>query len=151
MRLNQISDLKSARKKPKRVGRGVGSGLGKTCGVGQKGQKARTGVAIKGFEGGQMPLYRRLPKRGFVSRIENDFSIINLSTLQSLKDSQVLPEGVLELETLISVGLVRDLSQKVKILGTGSLTFSLRIKAHKASASALEKIKESGGEFIAIE
>jgi large subunit ribosomal protein L15 len=151
MRLNQISDFKSAQKKPKRVGRGVGSGLGKTCGVGQKGQKARTGVAIKGFEGGQMPLHRRLPKRGFVSHVDNDISVVNLKDLQDLKEANLLNDEILDITSFVKLGLVRKSAKKVKVLGSGDLSFSLKIKVNKASTSAAEKIKNSGGELIIID
>jgi large subunit ribosomal protein L15 len=146
----KISDLKPAknsRKRPTRVGRGHGSGLGKTSGKGHKGQKARSGGA-KGpyFEGGQMPLQRRLPKRGFRNEpFKKVYAIINLNTISKLNITDVTPEELFKRKVL------KGAVKRVKVLGTGSLEGPIRIKAHAFSASAIEKIKSSGGSYEVIE
>jgi large subunit ribosomal protein L15 len=124
----------------KRVGRGIGSGKGKTAGRGVKGQKARAGVAIKGFEGGQMPLQRRLPKRGFHNPFRMKTSVINLDQLE------IFPAGSeVTAESLAEQGLVRGKNKRIKILGDGSLSKALTVKVHGFSAKAKEKIEASGG------
>ncbi len=146
----KISDLKPAsnsRKRPTRVGRGHGSGLGKTSGKGHKGQKARSGGA-KGpyFEGGQMPLQRRLPKRGFRNEpFKKVYAIINLNTISKLNISDVTPEELYKRKVF------KRSETKIKVLGTGNLERPINIKAHAFSASAIEKIKSSGGSYEIIE
>ena len=133
--------------KPKmRVGRGIGSGKGKTCGRGVKGQKSRAGVAIKAFEGGQMPLYRRLPKRGFnpISRV--NIAIMNLEKIQSFIDEKTInPNDTINIELLKKLRLINKNSQKLKILGTGEIKEKVSIEADLASKSAMEKLEKTGG------
>jgi len=139
MRLNAISDRPGATKAKKRLGRGIGSGLGKTAGKGTKGQKARAGVAIKGFEGGQMPLHRRLPKRGFTNIFKKRYAIVNLGRLDQLEGDHFSPDRLLEL------GVIKKLEEGLKILGAGELTRGIRVEAHLFSKSALQKIESAGG------
>ena len=129
-----------------RVGRGIGSGKGKTCGRGVKGQKSRSGVAIKSFEGGQMPLYRRLPKRGFNTISKNEIAILNLEKIQSLIDKKnIKPSDILNSELLIRLKLINKNSKKLKILGTGEIKEKINIEADLVSKSALKKIEKIGG------
>ena len=149
MKLNQISKLNTA-KKGKRVGRGIGSGKGKTSGSGHKGQKARSGVAINGFEGGQMPLYRRLPKRGF-NPIKNKgkFAVINLSKIQALIDKKIISsENKIDLKLLKSHNLIKKNVTKFKILGMGDLKSKISIDTNLVSKSAKNKLSKTGSEFI---
>ena len=133
--------------KPKmRVGRGIGSGKGKTCGRGVKGQKSRSGVAIKAFEGGQMPLYRRLPKRGFnpISRV--NIAIMNLEKIQSFIDEKTIKSSdIINMELLKKLKLINKNSVKLKILGTGEIKEKINIEANLASKSAVEKLEKIGG------
>ena len=129
-----------------RVGRGIGSGKGKTCGRGVKGQKSRSGVAIKSFEGGQMPLYRRLPKRGFNTISKNEIAILNLEKIQSLIDKKnIKPSDMLNSELLIRLKLINKNSKKLKILGTGEIKEKINIEADLVSKSALKKLEKIGG------
>ena len=129
-----------------RVGRGIGSGKGKTSGRGVKGQKSRSGVAIKSFEGGQMPLYRRLPKRGFNPIAKNEIAILNLENIQSLIDKKnIKPSDMLNSELLKKLKLIKKNSKKLKILGTGEIKEKINIEADLASESALKKIEKIGG------
>ena len=129
-----------------RVGRGIGSGKGKTCGRGVKGQKSRSGVAIKAFEGGQMPLYRRLPKRGFNSFGKINIAIINLEKIQSFIDEKTLnPNDIINMELLIKLKLINKNSQKLKILGTGDVKSKVNIETDLISKSAVEKLEKAGG------
>ncbi|MFA5523673.1 MAG: 50S ribosomal protein L15 [Tissierellales bacterium] len=133
-------------KKTKRLGRGTGSGQGKTAGRGQKGQKSRSGGGVRpGFEGGQMPLYRRLPKRGFTNIFAKTFAIVNLDDLNIFEDNAVVTP-----ELLIQVGLIRKLEDGVKILGDGELSKKLTVKAQKFSKTAAEKIEANGGKVEVI-
>ena len=133
--------------KPKmRVGRGIGSGKGKTCGRGVKGQKSRSGVSIKAFEGGQMPLYRRLPKRGFnpISRV--NIAIMNLEKIQSFIDEKTIKSSdTINMELLKKLKLINKNSQKLKILGTGEIKYKINIEANLASKSAVKKLEKIGG------
>ena len=133
--------------KPKiRVGRGIGSGKGKTSGRGVKGQKSRSGVAIKSFEGGQMPLYRRLPKRGFNPISRENIAILNLEKIQSYIDKKnINPSEVLNSSSLKKLKLINKNSTKLKILGTGELKDKINIEADLASKSAIEKLEKIGG------
>jgi len=133
--------------KPKmRVGRGIGSGKGKTCGRGVKGQKSRSGVAIKSFEGGQMPLYRRLPKRGFNPITKKNIAIINLDKIQSFIDKKTIKTSeILNAEVLIKLKIIDKKSKKLKILGTGQIKDKINIEADLASKSAVEKLEKIGG------
>ena len=131
-----------------RVGRGIGSGKGKTSGRGVKGQKSRSGVAIKSFEGGQMPLYRRLPKRGFKSLKKDNTAILNLSKIQSMIDkSKNDLKKTLDLNILKEKNLINNKYLKLKILGTGEIKSNIEISAHFASKQALTKIEKAGGKI----
>jgi large subunit ribosomal protein L15 len=133
-------------KKKIRVGRGIGSGKGKTSGRGVKGQKSRSGVAIKSFEGGQMPLYRRLPKRGFNSFGKAKIAIMNLEKLQSHIDKKTIkPNDLINTDLLKKLKLINKNSQKLKILGTGDIKDKISIEADLISKSAIEKLKKAGG------
>jgi large subunit ribosomal protein L15 len=141
MKLHELAPNTGARKKPKRVGRGPGSGHGKTSCKGEKGQKARSGYSSRPwFEGGQMPLNRRVPKRGFTNIFKKEYTLINLKDLAQLAAGEPITP-----EFLRRQGLVKQLKDGVKILGTGELKAPLHIVAHKFSAAALEKIKAAGG------
>ncbi len=147
MKLNDLSDNEGAVKDRTRVGRGIGSGKGKTAGRGVKGQKSRSGVAIKGFEGGQMPLYRRLPKRGFTnSPFRKEYAVINLSDLQRLIEAKKLdPKKPVNGEALIAAGLIHKVFSGVKVLAKGELTHAVTIDAVKASKAAVEAVAKAGG------
>jgi large subunit ribosomal protein L15 len=144
MKLEELKPSKGARKKSKRVGRGPGSGSGKTSGKGHKGQKARSGgVKGPGFEGGQMPLQRRLPKRGFTNIFRKEYAVVNLSDLSELS-------GTITPETLLAQGIVRHPKSGIKVLGVGELKTALTVRAHKFSKSALDKIQAAGGKAEVI-
>ena len=144
----QLNNLIKINKKKIRVGRGIGSGKGKTSSRGHKGQKSRSGVAIKSFEGGQMPLYRRLPKRGFKSLNKNMTAILNLSKIQKILDkSQNDIKNILDLKILKEKKLVNKKYKKLKILGAGEINKNLEISAHFASKQALSKIEKAGGKI----
>ena len=129
-----------------RVGRGIGSGKGKTSGRGVKGQKSRSGVAIKSFEGGQMPLYRRLPKRGFNPILKNDIAILNLNKIQSYIDKKnIKTSDLLNSELLKKLKLINKNSNKLKILGSGEIKDKINIEADLASKSAIQKLEKIGG------
>ena len=143
-----LNNLVKNNKKKIRVGRGIGSGKGKTSSRGHKGQKSRSGVAIKSFEGGQMPLYRRLPKRGFKSQFKKDIAVLNLDKIQNFidkKDSAI--KDSLDLNILKEKKLIGKKYSKLKILGNGEIKKSLEIRAHYASKQALNKIEKAGGKF----
>jgi large subunit ribosomal protein L15 len=146
LRLHDLKPAEGARKERKRVGRGIGSGLGKTSGRGHKGQKARSGGNIRpGFEGGQMPLTRRLPKRGFTNIFKKEYAIVNLSLLDNFEDGTVVTP-----ELLIEKGIIKKIKDGVKILGSGELNKKLTVKAHKFSKSAVDKIESVGGKAEVI-
>ena len=146
MKLNELRDNPGARHKSKRVGRGIGSGRGKTAGRGNNGQKSRSGVAIKGFEGGQMPLYRRLPKRGFNNIFAKRFQVVNLGRLQTAIDTGKLDAGKhIGTPELIASGVVRRARDGVRLLGKGELTTIVDITVAGASASAVEAVEAAGG------
>ena len=129
-----------------RVGRGIGSGKGKTCGRGVKGQKSRSGVAIKSFEGGQMPLYRRLPKRGFNPISKDQIAILNLEKIQSFIDKKTIDaKDVLNSDLLKKLKIINKNSSKLKILGTGEIKDKINIEANLASKSAVAKLEKIGG------
>jgi len=147
----QLNSLIKNNKKKIRVGRGIGSGKGKTSTRGHKGQKSRSGVAIKSFEGGQMPLYRRLPKRGFKSLNKNNTAILNLSKIQSMFDKKKNElKTSLDLKTLKEKKLINKKYLKLKILGTGEIKKSIELSAHFASKQALEKIEKAGGKLTIV-
>ena len=148
MNLNSLSKIN---KKKIRVGRGIGTGKGKTSSRGHKGQKSRSGVAIKSFEGGQMPLYRRLPKRGFKNFSKKNTAILNLSKIQSMiSNSENNLKDNLDLKILKDKKLVSKKFEKLKILGSGELKNTITITAHFASKQALEKIKKVGAKISII-
>ena len=147
----ELNNLEKTNKKKIRVGRGIGSGKGKTSTRGHKGQKSRSGVSIKSFEGGQMPLYRRLPKRGFKSLSKKNIAILNLSKIQNMHDSnKELLKNSLDLKLLKEKKLISKKYLKLKILGTGELKEKIEITAHYASKQALEKIEKAGGKINII-
>ena len=144
----QLNSLVKNNKKKIRVGRGIGSGKGKTSSRGHKGQKSRSGVAVKSFEGGQMPLYRRLPKRGFKSLNKNNVAILNLSKIQSfIEKTKNGLKNTLDLKILKEKNLINNKFLKLKILGSGELKKSIEISAHFASKQALSKIEKAGGKI----
>ena len=146
MKLNELTYTEGARKKRKRVGRGTSSGSGKTSGRGQKGQGARSGGGKKpGFEGGQTPLFRRLPKRGFTNRNRKEYAIVNVEALNNFEANSVV-----DTESLINAGLVKKELDGVKILGNGELKVALTVKAKKFSASAVKAIEAAGGKTEVI-
>ena len=146
MRLEELKPAKGATKKTKRVGRGFGSGHGKTSTKGHKGQKARSGgVKPAGFEGGQMPLQRRIPKRGFTNIFRKEYAVVNLSDLATMTGSDTITPEVLKQK-----GLIKDMKAGVKVLGMGELTTKLTVRAHKFSKSALDKIQAAGGKAEVI-
>lgn len=146
MKLNQISDNPGARKARMRVGRGEGSGKGKTCGHGTKGQKARSGVAIKGFEGGQMPIYRRLPKRGFTNIFRTEKSIINLGLLQKFIDEKKIDASKpINAEVLEASRLIRSADLPLRLLGNGELKSKVTLEVNYATATAKAAVEKIGG------
>ena len=146
MKLNDIRDNPGARKSRIRVGRGIGSGKGKTGGRGQKGQKSRSGVAIKGFEGGQMPLHMRLPKRGFNNPFAKDYAEVNLGQIQKLVDAKKLDaKAVVNAEALVKAGVLRRSRAGVRLLGRGELKTKLDIEVHGATKSAIAAVEKAGG------
>lgn len=147
MKLNEIKDNPGARKERMRVGRGIGSGKGKTGGRGVKGQKSRTGVSIKGFEGGQMPLHRRLPKRGFSNvKFAKDFAVINLGAVQQAIEAGRLDAGqTVTAEVLRAAGLVRESRDGVRLLAKGELTAKVSFSLAGASAAAVKAVEKAGG------
>jgi large subunit ribosomal protein L15 len=147
MKLNQISDRPGARKNRLRIGRGIGSGMGKTGGRGGKGQTARSGVRIKGFEGGQMPLHRRLPKRGFRNTpFATKLNEINIGDIQEAIDAGTFkPEGAVDIAALIKAGLLRRQKGGVKLLGRGELKAKVDFSVYRASKSAIAAVEKAGG------
>jgi large subunit ribosomal protein L15 len=146
MKLNEIRDNKGARKSRVRVGRGIGSGLGKTAGRGQKGQKSRSGVSVFGFEGGQMPLHMRIPKRGFNNIFAKDYAEVNIGAIQKVIDAGKLDaKGQLDHDALKAAGLARGGKNGVRILGKGELKAKLNVKVAGISASAKKAIEDAGG------
>ena len=146
MKLSDIADNAGARKKRMRVGRGIGSGKGKTSGRGGKGQTARSGVRIKGFEGGQMPMHRRLPKRGFNNIFALDFVEINLDRIQQAIDAKKLDAGsVINAEALVKSGALRRSKEGVRLLGRGELKAKINIEVYGASKSAIAAVEKAGG------
>jgi large subunit ribosomal protein L15 len=149
MKLNEIKDNPGARKSRVRVGRGIGSGLGKTSGRGQKGQKSRSGVAIKGFEGGQMPLHMRLPKRGFNKPGRLSFAVVNLDDLQRAVDAGRLAAGTsVDAAALVAAGVVTQPRDGVRLLARGSLSAALNLTLAGASAAARAAVEAAGGTLV---
>ena len=146
MQLNDLKDNDGAVKARKRVGRGIGSGSGKTAGRGVKGQKSRSGVAIKGFEGGQMPIHMRLPKRGFNNPMRLKFTEINLGRLQTAIDAGKLDAGSpVTAEAMVAAGVIRRARDGVRVLGNGELKTKLQLEVAGASASAVKAVEAAGG------
>jgi len=146
MKLNEIQDNPGARKGRMRVGRGIGSGKGKTAGRGQKGQKSREGVSIKGFEGGQMPLHMRIPKRGFNNIFAKDYAEVNLGMIQKFIDAKKLDaKKVIDHDALKAAGLARGGKDGVRLLGKGELTAKVSFKVAGASKGAVAAVEKAGG------
>ena len=150
MKLNEIRDNPGAHYRAKRVGRGIGSGKGKTAARGGKGQTARTGVALNGFEGGQTPLHRRLPKRGFGNNMfRKDFKVVNLGRLQTaLDDGKLKPEGTLDGAALVACGVLRRLGDGIRLLAKGELRTAITIEVAGASKAAIAAVENAGGKVI---
>ena len=150
MRLNEIRDNPGSHYRAKRVGRGIGSGKGKTSGRGGKGQTARSGVAINGFEGGQTPLHRRLPKRGFNNKIfQKDYKVVNLGRLQQALDAGKLKaEGAIDGKALVAAGILRRAGDGVRLLGKGALKAALTIEVAGASKAAIAAVEAAGGKVV---
>jgi large subunit ribosomal protein L15 len=146
MKLNELRDNEGATHSRKRLGRGIGSGSGKTAGRGVKGQKARSGVAINGFEGGQMPLYRRLPKRGFKNIFAKDYNVVSLGRVQIAIDAGKLDAGeTVTVETLVKAGVLRRAKDGVRLLADGELKGKVAFDVAGASKAAVEKVEKAGG------
>jgi len=151
MRLNDLRDLPGATTSKKRVGRGLGSGLGKTSGHGQKGQKSRSGVAIKGFEGGQMPLHRRLPKRGFNNIFAKDYNEVNVGRIQAAIDDKKLDASKpVTVEALVEAGVIRRARDGVRLLGKGELKAKVSFELTGASSGAVKIVEAAGGTVTLI-
>ncbi len=151
MKLNEIRDNEGSRKAKKRIGRGVGSGTGKTSGKGHKGAKARSGVSVNGFEGGQMPLHRRLPKRGFNNIFRKSFAEISLGRIQAAIDEKKLDtDNPITAEVIQAAGLIRRVKDGVRILGSGKLTSKVNIAVAGATKSATTAIEKAGGSVTLI-
>jgi large subunit ribosomal protein L15 len=146
MKLSELADRPGARKRPRRVGRGIGSGKGKTAGRGVKGQKARSGVAVKGFEGGQMPLHRRLPKRGFKNVFAKRFNEVNLGRIQqAIEAGKLDPAAIVDAEALVKAGILRRAKDGVRLLGEGEIKVAVAFSVAGASKSAREAVEKAGG------
>jgi len=151
MRLNELRDNPGAHRPRKRVGRGIGSGLGKTSGKGQKGQKSRSGVSLLGFEGGQMPLFRRMPKRGFNNIFRKEFQVINLGSLQTAVDAGKLDANKpVNAEALKAAGLIKKFTDGIRLLAKGELKAKLTIEVDGASKAAAEGVEKAGGTLVII-
>jgi len=151
MKLNELKDNKGATKARIRVGRGIGSGKGKTCGRGQKGQKSRSGVAVHGFEGGQMPIYRRLPKRGFKNHFAKEYAVVNLDTLQKAVDAGKLSANAIDLLALMNAGIISKPLDGLRLLARGAITTSINITVNSASKAAVTAVEKAGGKVNVIE
>ncbi len=145
MKLNEIKDNQGARKDRKRVARGIGSGSGKTAGRGQKGQKSRSGVAVSGFEGGQMPLYRRLPKRGFKNPFAKVFAVVNLDSIQKAVDAGKLNAEDVSVASLQAAGLISKTLDGVRLLARGAITSKVNVSVNSASKAAVAAVEKAGG------
>ena len=151
MKLNELRDNEGATKNRIRVGRGIGSGTGKTCGRGQKGQKSRSGVAVNGFEGGQMPIYRRLPKRGFKNPFAKEFAVVNLDTIQKAVDAGKLNAAAIDVAALMNAGVISKELDGVRLLARGAITSSVTISVNSASKAAVAAVEKAGGKVNLIE
>ena len=151
MKLNQIADNRGARQPRKRVGRGIGSGTGKTAGRGHKGQKSRSGVAIKGFEGGQMPLHRRLPKRGFKNIFRKSYRAVNLDRVQAAIDAGRLDAGQTITEAaLVAAGVIKTRRDGVRLLAKGDLKAKINLEVTGASKAAVAAVEQAGGKLTIV-
>ena len=151
MKLNELNPAEGSTKARKRVGRGIGSGSGKTGGRGVKGQKARSGVAINGFEGGQMPIYRRLPKRGFTNIFAAKLNVVSLGRIQAAVDAGKLDaKAAVTAEALVAAGVLRRVKDGVRVLSDGDLTAKLTFQVAGASKPAVEKIEKAGGSVTVL-
>ena len=151
MKLNELSDLVGAKKNRKRVGRGIGSGTGKTSGRGVKGQKSRSGVAVKGFEGGQMPLHRRLPKRGFNNLFSKKYNVFNLDRIQYFIDNgKIDAKQIINIDTLLEAKLIKSERDGLKILGRGKLTSKVELEVSGASEKAVKLVEKAGGKVTVL-
>ena len=151
MKLNELRDNDGARKSRTRVGRGIGSGKGKTGGRGVKGQKSRSGVAIKGFEGGQNPLYRRLPKRGFNAPFSTDYNIVSIARLEQAVEAKKLdPKKPVTAEALVEAGVLRRVRDGVRVLADGEAKTKFTLEVAGASKAAVEKIEKAGGKVTLL-
>lgn len=151
MKLNELRDNEGATKNRIRVGCGIGSGKGKTCGRGQKGQKSRSGVAVNGFEGGQMPIYRRLPKRGFKNPFAKEFAVVNLDTIQKAVDAGKLNAAAIDVAALMNAGVISKELDGVRLLARGAITSSVTISVNSASKAAVAAVEKAGGKVNLIE
>ena len=150
MKLNELKNNPGATKDRIRVGRGIGSGKGKTGGRGVKGQKSRSGVAVNGFEGGQMPLYRRLPNRGFKNPFARHFAVVNLDTIQKAIDAGKLDAKAIDVEALLKSGIISKQKDGVRLLARGAVTSSVTISVNSASKAAVEAVEKAGGKVNLI-
>ncbi|HLF59091.1 MAG TPA: 50S ribosomal protein L15 [Alphaproteobacteria bacterium] len=149
MKLNKLADNRGAHRKRKRLGRGIGSGKGKTSGRGVKGQKARTGVALGGFEGGQMPLHRRMPKRGFKNVFRLEYTVINLGRLQkAIEAGKLDPAKPINAETLVAARMLRRARDGVRLLAKGEINSKITIEVAGASAAAVAAVEKAGGKVV---
>ena len=152
MNLNEIKDNNKATKDRKRIGRGIGSGTGKTSGKGHKGQKARSGVAVKGFEGGQMPIHRRLPKRGFTNINRVPFVELNLDNIEKLiVNKKINNQKVINTKYLLELGLIKKITSKVKLLAKGEIKSKINIEVSAVSSKARELVEKVGGTVTVLE
>ena len=152
MELNQLNDNDGSKSPKKRLGRGVGSGLGKTSGKGHKGQKSRSGVSIKGFEGGQMPIHRRLPKRGFNKHNRKVYRILNLGDLQKVIDNGKIDiKKEINSSVILSSGVIKNLKDGIRILARGKITSKVNILVDGASKNAIQQVKKVGGNLAVTE
>ena len=152
MNLNEIKDNNNASKEKKRIGRGIGSGTGKTSGKGHKGQKARSGVSIKGFEGGQMPIHRRLPKRGFTNINRIPYIVLNFNRIENLiKDKKIDPNKIINSQTFLDLGIVKTVKSKIKLLAKGEIKTKIKIEVDAVSTSARDFVEKIGGSVTVIE
>ena len=152
MNLTDIKDNKNATRNRKRLGRGIGSGTGKTSGKGHKGQKARSGVSIKGFEGGQMPIHRRLPKRGFTNINRKPFVVLNFSRIENLiNENKIDPKKIINYQPFLDLGVVKSLKSRIKLLAKGEIKTKINIEVSAASISAKDSVEKVGGSITIIE
>ena len=150
MKLNELRDNPGAVKNRMRVGRGIGSGKGKTAGRGGKGQTARSGVAINGFEGGQMPIYRRLPKRGFKNHFAKKFAVVNLDTIQRAVDAGKLKADAIDVNALLESGIIHRKLDGVNLLARGAITVAANIAVNVASKAAVASVEKAGGKVTLV-